>query len=69
MEQLHNRDAISFKIDKKIKYLFLEEEKIILRELLKELNKLLRDKSLLDHQIQDIKNEIDKILLYNIYET
>jgi len=27
---------------------------------------LVKEKSLLDHQIQDIKNEIDKILLYNI---
>ena len=69
MEQLHNRDTISFKIDKKIKYLCSEEEKFILTELLKELKKLLRDKPLLDHQIQNIQNEIDKILLYNIYET
>ena len=66
MDKLHKRDLLSFKIDDKIKYLCSEEEKIALKELLKHLKLLLKEKSLLDHQIQDIKNEIDKILLYNI---
>lgn len=66
MDKLHNRDLLSFKIDEKIKYLCSDKEKIALRKLLKNLKLLLNEKSLLDHQIQDIKNEIDKILLYNI---
>ncbi len=66
MDKLYNRDLLSFKIDDKIKYLCSEEEKFALKELLKHLKLLLKEKSLLHHQIQDIKNEIDKILLYNI---
>lgn len=66
MDSLYKRDLLSYNIDNKIKYLCSEEEKLALNTLLKSLQLLVKEKSLLDHQIQDIKNEIDKILLYNI---
>lgn len=69
MDQLYNRDLLSYKIDKKIKYLSSENEKEALRELVIYLKSLLKEKNLLENQIEDIKAEINKILLYNIYET
>ena len=69
MDQLYNRDLLSYKIDKKIKYLCSENEKEALRELVIYLKSLLKEKNLLENQIEDIKAEINKILLYNIYET
>ena len=33
------------------------------------LKTLLNEKNLLENQIEEIKGHIDKILLYNIYET
>ena len=69
MEQLHNRDLLSYKIDKKIKYLCSQDEKEALKELVIYLKGLLKEKNLLENEIEDIKAQIDKILLYNIYET
>ena len=69
MEQLHNRDLLSYKIDKKIKYLCSQDEKEALKKLVIYLKKLLNEKNLLENQIEEIKGQIDKILLYNIYET
>ena len=69
MEQLHNRDLLSYKIDKKIKYLCSQNEKEALKELVIYLKGLLKEKNLLENEIEDIKAQIDKILLYNIYET
>ena len=69
MEQLHNRDLLSYKIDKKIKYLCSQDEKESLKTLVMYLKTLLNEKNLLENQIEEIKGHIDKILLYNIYET
>ena len=69
MDKLYNRDLLSYKIDKKIKYLCSKNEKEALRELVIYLKSLLKEKNLLENQIEDIKAEINKILLYNIYET
>ena len=69
MDQLYNRDLLSYKIDKKIKHLCSQNEKKALRELVIFLKSLLKEKNLLENQIEDIKAEINKILLYNIYET
>jgi hypothetical protein len=69
MEQLHNRDLLSYKIDKKIKYLCSQDEKESLKTLVMYLKTLLNEKTLLENQIEEIKGHIDKILLYNIYET
>ena len=69
MEQLHNRDLLSYKIDKKIKYLCSQNEKEALKDLVSYLKSLLKEKNLLEDQIKEIKAQIDKILLYNIYET
>ena len=69
MEQLHNRDLLSYKIDKKIKYLCSQDEKDSLKTLVMYLKTLLNEKNLLENQIEEIKGHIDKILLYNIYET
>lgn len=69
MEQLHNRDLLSYKIDKKIKYLCSQDEKEALKKLVIYLKNLLNEKNLLENQIEEIKGQIDKILLYNIYET
>lgn len=69
MEQLHNRDLLSYKIDKKIKYLCSQYEKESLKTLVMYLKTLLKEKNLLENQIEEIKGQIDKILLYNIYET
>ena len=66
MENLYNRDLLSYKIDKKIKYLCSDEEKDALIVLLNHLTELVKDKNLLDHEIKHIRSEIDKILLYNI---
>ena len=69
MEQLHNRDLLSYKIEKKIKYLCSQDEKESLKTLVMYLKTLLNEKNLLENQIEEIKGHIDKILLYNIYET
>ena len=69
MEKLHDRDLLSYKIDKKIKYLCSQNEKESLKNLVIYLQSLLKEKNLLENQIEDIKTQIDKILLYNIYET
>ena len=66
MLSIYERDQLSSKIDKKIKKLCSLEEKHVLRELLENLQELLKDKNLLDYQIEHIKDEIEKILTYNI---
>jgi len=66
MENLYNRDLLSYNIDKKIKYLCSDEEKDALMKLLNHLTQLVKDKNLLEQDIKLIKSEIDKILLYNI---
>jgi len=66
MDKLYNRDELSFKIDKKIKYLCNEDEKIALTEMLNYLKTLLNEKIIMDYQIDEINKEIEKILLYNI---
>jgi hypothetical protein len=66
MDKLYNRDELSFKIDKKIKYLCNEDEKIALTEMLNYLKTLLNEKKIMDYQIDEINKEIEKILLYNI---
>ena len=63
---MYNRDELSFKIDKKIKYLCNEDEKVALTEMLNYLKTLLNEKKLMDYQIDEINMEIEKILLYNI---
>ena len=69
MEKLHDRDLLSYKIDKKIKHFCSQNEKEALKKLVIYLKSLLKEKNLLENQIEDIKTQIDKILLYNIYET
>jgi len=66
MDNMYNRDELSFKIDKKIKYLCNEDEKVALTEMLNYLKTLLNEKKLMDYQIDEINMEIEKILLYNI---
>lgn len=66
MEELHKRDLLSFKIDNKIKYLCSKNEKEALIKVLDYLKTLLKEEDLLEHHKEDIKKEIDKILLYNI---
>ena len=66
MDKLYDRDLLSYKIDNKIKYLTSKNEKEALRQLLNFLKDLLKQEDILDHHKEDIKREIDKILLYNI---